>query len=69
MAKSFDTLMEAETVIRWDETGEPAKLWTASTKVRREWESYGFPVRVHGGGWCAEVPMNRISYKPMRKQA
>lgn len=64
MAKSQQTLMETETTIRWDETGGPAVLWTASPKVRREWQSFGFPVVEGGGGWRVEVPVDRISYKP-----
>jgi hypothetical protein len=67
MAKSQQALMETETIIRWDETDEPAILWTASPKVRREWEGYKFPVVAYGGGWRAEVPISRISYKTMRK--
>jgi hypothetical protein len=50
--KSLDTQREAETLIRWDETGEDATLWTASARVRREWQSWGFEVRpTAGGGW------------------
>jgi hypothetical protein len=67
MAKSYETLMECETTIRWDQTGEPAILWTADPKVRREWESWGFPVEIHGGGWRAAVDPSRISYKPVKK--
>ena len=59
--------MEAETIIRWDETDDPAVLWTASPSVRREWESWGFPVVVQGGGWRSEVDRRRISYKPFKK--
>lgn len=56
-----------ETHINFNETDEPALLWTASPKVRREWESYGFPVAPYGGGWRVEVPKSRISYKPLQK--
>ena len=76
MAKSDDSKMEAETVIRWDETDELAILWTASPKVRREWESYLFPVvafPIAGAGtkagWSTRVPKNRISYKTYQNQA
>ena len=67
MPKSAETLMETETTIRWDETGKPATLWTASRHVRRAWQSYGFPIVKQGGGWRAEVPVDRISYKMVRK--
>ncbi len=67
MARSPEALMECETIIRWDETDAPAVLWTASPKVRREWESYGFSVKVDGGGWRTEVPVDRISYKMVKK--
>ena len=66
MAKSTDTLKEIETIIRWDETDDLAYLWTASPKVRREWESYKFPVEVWGGGWRAFVPKDRMSYKILK---
>ena len=69
MPRSHQTLMETETLIRFDETDYPAILWTASPRVRREWESWGFEVKVSGDGWGAEVPKNRISYKPVKKQA
>lgn len=67
MAKSYETLLETETIIRWDETGEEAVLWTASPRVRREWESYGFPTTQQGTGWRSNVPVSRISYKPLKK--
>lgn len=68
-----ETLMETETTLRWDATGEPVTLWTADPKVRREWQSYGFPItpvlnsadRVTG--WRSECPVDRISYKPLKK--
>lgn len=71
MAKSYDSKMEAETIIRWDETDELATLWTASPKVRQEWKSYGFPVEpyVIRQGWHTRVPKDRISYKLFKKQA
>lgn len=61
-------LQETETHIRWDETDDPAVLWTASAKVRREWESFGFPVQGDPfNGWRVEVPKDRVSYKPLKK--
>lgn len=56
-------LMEQETTIRWDGTDAPAVLWTAVSAIRREWESYGFPVTPTQGGWRAEVTKDRIAYK------
>jgi hypothetical protein len=69
MAKSEDSKMEAETIIRWDETDELAILWTASPKVRDAWNSYLFPVTGdrNGGGWRCRVPKDRISYKTFKK--
>ena len=68
MALSHDTLMERETTIRWDETGEPATLWTASSKTRKDWLSHGFPVTPYGGGWICHVPPDRIVYRMFKKQ-
>lgn len=62
-----DKLMEMETTIRWDALDNIAVMWTASISVRREWESNGFPVCKTVGGWCVEVPKDRISYKPLKK--
>lgn len=74
MPKSYETLMGTETTIRWDETGEPAVLYTASNRVKREWASFGFPIEeICTGnrltGWRTHVPIDRISYKPLKKQA
>lgn len=69
--KSLEKQMEAETIIRWDETDDLAILWTASAPVRQEWESFGFPVKISEGsirGWESRVPKDRISYKTLRKQ-
>lgn len=70
MPKTPDQLMEAETIIRWDESREVASLWTASSKVAKEWKSYGFPVvssGALGSGWDCEVPIDRIRYAPLKK--
>ena len=67
MTSAEERLFEKETTIRWDETSHPAVLWTASPSIRKEWESYGFPVTPTQGGWRAEVPKDRISYKPVKK--
>ncbi len=72
MAKSYEAQLECETLIRWDQTGEPAVLWTADPKIRRDWESYGFPITpvLNGAdrvvGWRSECPVDRISYKPLK---
>lgn len=63
---SAQTLIETETVIRFDETDDPAVLWTASPKVRKEWESYGFKTEIRGGGWRTIAPKDRISYKTLK---
>jgi hypothetical protein len=68
MAKTEQSLMETETLIRFDETAAPAVLWTASARVRRDWEGYGFKPAAHGGGWRVEVPKDRISYKMLQKR-
>ena len=69
MARSEQSKLECETIIRWDDTDSPAVLWTASPKVRKEWESYGFPVEPYGGGWRVQCPVDRISYKPFKKSS
>jgi hypothetical protein len=66
MPKSPEQLQETETIILWNATGEPAVLYTADTKVRKEWVSFGFPVREVAGGWRVEVPVDRITYKPLK---
>jgi len=65
--KSVQTLMETETVIRFDETDDPAVLWTASPRVRKDWESYGFKPEIRGGGWRVQVPKDRICYRTLKR--
>lgn len=67
MARSEQSKLECETIIRWDETDSPAVLWTASPKVRKEWESYGFRPVVSGGGFRVECPVDRITYRTLKK--
>ncbi len=67
MPKSDEKLLEMETTILWNELEPVATLWTASPKVRKEWESFGFPVEVWGGGWRAQCPKDRISYRMLKK--
>ncbi len=62
-----DTLLEKETIIRWDELDHIATLWTMNPAIRKEWQSMGFPVTAVGGGWGANVPADRISYKTLKK--
>lgn len=66
--KTPDQLMEAETILRFDESGLDAYLWTASRKVMKDWVSFGFPVkeaRKPGCWWC-DVPIDRITYRPLK---
>ena len=67
MARTTQTLHETETIIRFDETDDPAILWTASARVRKEWEGYGFRPVTSGSGWSVKVPKDRISYKTLKK--
>lgn len=69
--KTNDQLMEAETIIRWDESSEEAVLWTASIVVRKQWKSFGFEVgeTAGGKGWACRVPIDRITYKPLKGKA
>ena len=70
MPKTPDQLMEAETIIRWDESRTTATLWTASAAIRKEWASFGYPVTEAGGkSWACEVPIDRITYKPLKGKA
>ena len=59
--------LECETTILWNDLEEHATLWTASAVVRRDWESHGFPIVIHGGGWRSTVPKDRIVYRMLRK--
>lgn len=68
-ARTEESKAESETVIRFDETTELAFLWTASARVRREWEDAGFPVQGHVSGWTARVPTRMVTYRYMTKQA
>jgi len=68
MPKTPDQLMEAETIIRWDESRDTAILWTASATVRKQWKSFGFEVHESTvrGSWFSQVPIDRIIYKPLK---
>jgi len=67
MAKTLDQQLEAETIIRWDETGELAVLWTASSAPRKAGESYGFCVVEEqcGCGLC-RVHFEEVTYMPFK---
>jgi hypothetical protein len=67
MAKSDDSKAECETIILMNELDSDATLYTATASVRREWESYGFPVQGDKQGWRCRVPKDRVGYKPMKK--
>ncbi len=62
-----ESLREQETIILWNEFEEEAELWTANPKVRKEWESFGFKPKEHGGGWRCYTPKSRITYKMLKK--
>lgn len=68
MSRTEQSKLETETIIRWDETGEHATLWTASVTTKNEWKSFGFPVveGPRGRTWTCRVPVDRIGYKPFR---
>jgi hypothetical protein len=69
MAKTEQSKQEAETIIRWDETDEPAILWTGSVATRNEWKSWGYSIleTKDGRSWRVEVPKDRVSFKPLKK--
>ena len=60
------TREERETIIRFDETDEPAHLWTASVIQRRRWERLGLLVETFGGGWRARVDKRRVTVRRER---
>jgi hypothetical protein len=62
------TRAERETIIRFDETDEPAYLWTASAIQRRRWERLGLRVEAAGGGWRTRVDKRRVSVRRARRQ-
>lgn len=67
MAKTDDQKYETETLIRWNELEEMARLWTVSVKTKREWESFGFQLAGDKfNGWYCDLPIDRITYKPLK---
>jgi hypothetical protein len=55
------TREERETVIRFDETGDPAYLWTASPAQARRWERAGVALVQRGGGWKGRAPKEAVN--------
>ncbi len=68
-----DRRFELETVVRFDETGEPALLWTASKRVADKLIKAGLaPTKLvrHKGettGWWFALPTYGIVVKPTTK--
>ena len=64
---------ERETVIRWDEAGDTANIWTASESVYKQLKKRGyFPVEDHEDSATFEVPKKFIRIRkpkvPSEKQ-
>ncbi len=58
---------ERETVIRWDEAGDTANIWTASESVYKQLKKRGyFPVEDHEDSAAFEVPKKSISIRKPR---
>lgn len=57
---------EAETIIRWDEEGSMATVYTASPSMARKCQRWGWPLTVHSRyqgeprSWQAEVPKRAV---------
>lgn len=66
-ARTLESLREEETIVIWNASDDPAELWTASPKVRKEWESFGYKPVVWGSGWRLECSKDRITLKTPRK--
>ena len=58
---------ERETVIRFDEAGEFASLWTASSRVAARWRRVGVTVETKHGSYWALVPKQRVRITKPRK--
>ncbi|MCL8207115.1 MAG: hypothetical protein K6V97_03440 [Actinomycetia bacterium] len=61
---------ERESIIRWDQTGDPAAIWTCDPVLRRRLEAAGIaPDRVEGEGAAYTVPKGwlRIRVAPPRQ--
>jgi len=68
-----DRRFEMETVIRFDETGEPALVWTASKRVADKLIKAGLTptrttwLRKEATGWWFQLPTYGIVVKPTTK--
>jgi hypothetical protein len=74
--KQSDRDLEAETIIRWDRTGEPAILWTADPAEARRWRKLGYPVEVFGRtrdgrerSWTCRAPIEAVALLAMKAGA
>ena len=71
MAKlSQDTLMERETILRYDDTEDLAWLFTASPKTRAEWQDLGYVPQpgVSKGTWTLRINKDRIGLKIAKRR-
>ena len=71
MTPKEEKLYQAETHIRFNMLEPLATLFTADPAVKREWESLGYPVTqpMKGvKGWLVMVPIDRITFKPLKKR-
>jgi hypothetical protein len=60
-----DRQLEQENLLRWDRTGDAARLYTADPLEARRWQQLGYPVQAQGRGWTARVPIQAIALLPM----
>jgi hypothetical protein len=58
---------EQETVIRFDEAGELASLWTASSRVAARWRRAGLEVTEGRGSWWTSVSKRRVRIAKVRR--
>ena len=55
------TKAERETIIRWDDEGTQADLYTTSPTQARFWRRWGIALTERSGGWCAQIPKDRVA--------
>jgi hypothetical protein len=65
-AMSNRTREERESILRFDETDEPAFLWTASPREARRWTRRGLSVVEEPGGWSARCDKRQITVRKAR---
>lgn len=58
---------EQETIIRFDEAGADASLWTASRRTAGRWRGLGIAVEERHGSWWATVPKTRVAIRRRRR--